>query len=437
MFFRKGMSLPAQGTDVLSRDRHVLRTAYYPLLFIFAVAFLLRAAPNVWLEWRQPGWHAANINEMEFYYDDVARSLIAGKGFVHSVNPRPETSLYHFTPGTPFHFVPPLYAWWLGLVYFLFGPNVLLAKILQCLMDAAVCLALYKAGTCITDRGTSLLAAFLYAVYPLAIYTSTRLYYQIPMNLSLCFLIVFLTAPVTTRNGVWTGIAMATSALAKPVTLPFLLLLPAIRMLEGFAKKTRARASLAWSLSFLLTATVLLAPWTIRNYLVFHTFIPVQRGAGAVLIQGSQERYIDIDVQNLRRIYGRNFGISPDQFVETAVSNHKSHFMNAPLDYMRFLGKKFLLAWYNTEGRDKNTLTLLIQLPFLTLAFFSLVASPGFWLRGNRWYVPALILYISGIQIALFPLARYTLSVMPLVMLLAAFGMQTLLGKGAAQRALP
>ena len=50
------------------------------ILWIFLLAFLLRAAPNIWLEWKEPGWHASNINEIEFYYDDVARSLILGEG---------------------------------------------------------------------------------------------------------------------------------------------------------------------------------------------------------------------------------------------------------------------------------------------------------------------------------------------------------------------
>ena len=131
-------------TNKIYKSKYLNWFTQHLLILIFILAFFLRVAPNIYLELRQQGWHINNINEMEFYYDDVARSLIVGKGFVHSVNPRSQNSLYKFEPGTPFRFVPPLYAWWLGLVYFIFGPNVLIAKILQCLMDASVCLLLYK-----------------------------------------------------------------------------------------------------------------------------------------------------------------------------------------------------------------------------------------------------------------------------------------------------
>jgi hypothetical protein len=101
------------------------------------VACLLRIIPIIYLEWRTPGWHEKNINEIEFYYDDVARSLINGKGFVHSVNPRSEDSPYKFKPGTPFHFVPPLYAWWLYLVYLVLT-ECFTGKILQSMLDGSM-----------------------------------------------------------------------------------------------------------------------------------------------------------------------------------------------------------------------------------------------------------------------------------------------------------
>jgi len=398
------------------------------ILLIFLLAYLLRAVPNLWLEWSEPGWHAANVNEMEFYYDDVARSLLVGKGFVHSVNPRSPDAEFKFTPGTPFHFVPPLYAWLLGIEYFVFGPNLLLAKLVQSFLDSLACVLIYKIGVKTTDRKTGLIAAALYAVYPLAIYTDTRLYYQTLLNLSLCWLVLGMTAPVTIKNGMWTGVALGVSALAKPITLPFVLFLPLIRVIEGLKAKI-AKPAILWSLFLVLAVALTLAPWTIRNYIVFDRFIPVQSGGGSVFIQGSKEEYVDLDVNTLRRKYGQNFGTSPDQFASTAVSNHLAHLKSDPLDYLRFLGKKFLLAWYNTEGKDKNTMTLLIQLPFLFFALLGLAASLPLWLRRPNWYIVGLIAYVSGLQVILFPLARYTIAIAPLLMLVASSGINKMLGR--------
>lgn len=403
-------------------ERSVVRIAR-PLFLIFFIAFALRVFPNIWLEWREPGWHAGNINEIEFYYDDVARSLLVGKGFVHSVNPRSPDSPYHFVPGTPFHFVPPLYAWILWLEYLLFGPNVLLAKVVQALMDASVCLLLYRLGRLIADCKTALIAAFLYAVYPFAIYMSTRLYYQVPMNLALLWLILCLVAPINIKNGAWAGLATAVSALAKPVTLPFIILLPAIRFAETILEKKEWKPSLLWSVGFLAAFLLTLAPWTVRNYVVFNRFIPIQSGAGAPLIQGSKDEYLDLDVDSLREQYGKSFGLNSEEFGAVAIQNHLDHLKRAPLDYIRFLGKKFALSWYNTEGKEKNRLALIVQFPFLLFALGGLVRFFRRWFKSPNWYIPGFILYICAIQVVFFPLIRYTLAVMPLVMLIAAFGM--------------
>lgn len=399
------------------------------ILLIFLLACLLRAAPNIWLEWNEPGWHAANINEIEFYYDDVARSLLVGKGFVHSVNPRSPDAEFKFTPGTPFHFVPPLYAWLLGIEYFVFGPNVFLAKLVQSFLDSLVCLLIYKIGLKTLDRRTALIASLLYAIYPIAIAINTRLYYQILLNLALCWIILCMAASVTIKNGIWTGIAVGVSALAKPVTLPFILLLPLVRVLEGIRNQATRISSVWWSIFFASAFALTLAPWTIRNFVVFGRFIPVQSGAESVLIQGSKEDYIDLDVNSLRQKYGANFGLTPSELTSVAVSNHWTHLKSDPLDYLRFLGKKFLLAWYNTEGKDKNALALLVQLPFVLSALVGLITCFPLWVKRPNCYIIGLILYICGVQVLLFPLVRYTIAIMPLVMLPAAVGIDNILKK--------
>jgi 4-amino-4-deoxy-L-arabinose transferase-like glycosyltransferase len=409
-------------TTTRGKQRTILRIFWHPLAVTFVLAFVLRAAPNVYMQWTKPGQHPGNIEQLEFYVDDVARSLIAGGGFVHSINPRPGCP-YHFEPGTPYDFEPPLYAWWLGLVYFVFGPNIFLARILQCLMDSCTCLLLYVLARRITgDRKTALLSALLYAVYPLAIFICLGLYYQVPMNLALIWLILCMMAPVTWRNGLWAGLAVAVSALAKPVTLPLIALLPAVKLAESLWGKITWKACLLWCLCFTAASLGALAPWTVRNYLVFHGFVPVQNGASSPLMLGSKEEYIDLDCINVYKEYGSEMDVPPDAGVRTAVNNHWEHWKRAPFDYLRFLAKKFLLTWYNTEGKGSNSRVLLVQIPFLALAILGLVCVPRLWFKDGNWYVPAIVLYICAVQVAFLPFVRYTLAAMPLVMLIGGVG---------------
>ncbi len=393
-----------------------VRYSIWPwLAAVFALAFLLRAAPLVYLEVREPGWHASHIEELEFYFDDVGRSLITGSGFVHSVNPRPNCT-YGFKPGTPFEFEPPLYAFWIGAVYSVLGPNIFLAKVLQALMDASACLLLYvlcrrvTAGTRFDSPATALFSALLYAVYPLAIQVGMHLYYQVPMNLILIWLVLCLLSPATWRNGLETGLAVGLSALAQPVTLPLLAILPLLRIRR-----------LMWCFCFAAAGVAAIAPWIIREYEVFHQFVPIRNGAPGTLLQGSTEAYLNMTTAEAQVAMRRDVP-SASECTRAAVTNHLDHFKAAPLNYLRFLAKKFLMAWYNTEGKAKNRLCLLIQGPFLALAVLGLALPRGMWLKNRNWYLPAMVLYFCAVEMALLPLVRYTLAVMPLVMVPAGIG---------------
>ncbi len=414
-------------TKKANGDHGVFSTSGGKLAVIIIAAIVLRAAPNVYLEIKYPDYHAKNINEIEFYYDDVARSVIAGEGFVHSVNPRPETQ-FKFKPGTPFHFVPPLYAWWVSLLYFLFGPNVLVAKIFQSIMDASVCYFLFIIGRRMSRNDVlGVTSAALYATYPLAIYMCMTLYYQVPLNFLLCWLVVCLVGETNLRNGVYCGLITGFSALAKPVTLPFILLLPLVRMLE-VRKGRDLQVWVKWSVGLMIASVIVLTPWTVRNYMIFKKFIPVQSGASAPFIQGSKDEYLDIDVDELRKRHGQDFGIKHDELGRVALANHLEHFKNEPLDYFRFLGKKFVLSWYNTEGKTKNGYVLAGQMPYLFLGAIGLFLGLGHFVRKRRFYVPGTIIYFCLIQVAIFPLVRYTLAVMPLMMALCAVGLWRTVG---------
>jgi hypothetical protein len=220
----------------------------------------------------------------------------------------------------------------------------------------------------------------------------------------------------------WTGVAMATSSLAKPVTLPFLFILPIVKLLENIKDFTSFKLALKWSSAFLITAIIVFTPWTARNYLLFHRFVPIQDGAGAPFLQGSKEKYIDLDVDNLRKIYGEELSVSPEQMNTRAINNHLQHFDENRLDYIRFMVKKFSLTWFNTEGKKKNMTALLIQIPFLFFAIIGFACDFKYWVRRQNWYVPALIIYFCAIQVVIFPLLRYTLAVMPLVLILSSRG---------------
>ena len=393
------------------------------VIFLFAVA--VRVAPVIALHLEDPTHHQSNLNEIEFYYDDVARSVTAGKGFVHGEDPNPAAER-GFERGTPFSFVPPLYAFIVAAVYAVFGPNVFVAKLFTAGIDAGVCIAVYcLAYRLASDRAVSFLASFLYAVYPFAILQAGKLQYQVPMNLTYCLLVYFLVTQSTRSSAVWGGIALGLSTLAKPITLPLIALVPVIKVVQQKLNSLSWGKSISWGLIFASAAVLVLTPWTIRNYVVFDEFVPVQKGGPQSFHIGSKEEYIDTDVATLRSKYRSEFEI--ENKMQVGIENHLNRLKSDPFGYVKFLLKKFSYTWYNTEGKDKNELALIVQVPFLMLALVGLVVSARRWSTWDWAYMLGAIAFVVGIQVVFFPLLRYTLVVMPLVLIFSAVGTQKIM----------
>ena len=150
-----------------------------------------------------------------------------------------------------------------------------------------------------------------------------------------------------------------------------------------------------------------------------------RKGGPEAFFQGSKGEYIDMDVNTLRIKYKDDF--LEENKTKKAVRNHIELFNNSPFAYFKFLGKKFILTWYNTEGKEKNFKVILIQIPFLLLAILGMIVGFRAWMKRRNWLLFGFIFYICGIQVVIFPLVRYTLVIMPFVMILAGAGIVYLL----------
>ena len=265
-------------------------------------------------------------------------------------------------------------------------------------------------GDAFDSPATALFSALLYAVYPLAIQVGMHLYYQVPMNLILIWLVLCLLSPATWRNGLETGLAVGLSALAQPVTLPLLAILPLLRIRPPDVVLLLCRGGRGGDCALDHTRVRGISPVRAHS----------QRRAGHSAAR------LDRSLSE----YDHRGGASGDATRRAVGERMHSRGRNEPFgpfqggaaELSAFLAKKFLMAWYNTEGKAKNRLCLLIQGPFLALAVLGLALPRGMWLKNRNWYLPAMVLYFCAVEMALLPLVRYTLAVMPLVMVPAGIG---------------
>jgi 4-amino-4-deoxy-L-arabinose transferase-like glycosyltransferase len=207
-------------------------------------------------------------------YHRIAASIAAGHGF-------PATEIA--TPGSPSAFHPPGYPYLLGAVYAALGDHPEAGRLLGALLGVlTVGLLVLLARTLWSER-VGLLAGALAALFlPLAALDTTLLSETLflPVELAVALSLVRLQrSGAGARAAGLSGALIGVAALVRESA--------DLWLLAGVAVVAVARAPLrrrAGSAAVCVAAAVVVvAPWMVRNALVFHTFVPISTETGYMM----------------------------------------------------------------------------------------------------------------------------------------------------------
>ena len=207
-------------------------------------------------------------------YHRLAIGLVQGQGYVNAA-------------GASTAWRPPAYPAFLAGVYTIAGVNVTRATITQAFLGGLTVLALIALGLLILDRRTALIAGTLAAIYPAFVWLPLLLLSE---NLSLFLLLVSLCAVVMylrTSRLVWVivfAVLCGVNTLVRGgnLFLPFAVALGLVFI--WWRNRSRSGGQIVAPLVVMVVVFVLtLLPWTVRNYRVFHHFIPVATQDGITL----------------------------------------------------------------------------------------------------------------------------------------------------------
>ena len=224
-------------------------------------------------------------------YDMYAWNLAQGRGF-SGVSPDvvgPDGKLSeHLTA----YRAPATSVYWAGL-YRIFGHRYGVVRLSQCLLDTMTILVLFGIARKCFGNGVALLSAAIYSVWPTAIVYATELGSETQYTLLFaCF--VWLALEFAERKGwrwaiaagVVLGLAMSTrgnAVLMVGLVIPW-----------AVWQFRKSLGLMLRGVSIAFVALLVLAPWTLRNYEVFHAIIPFETGGGDVLL-GSYNRIVADD----------------------------------------------------------------------------------------------------------------------------------------------
>ncbi len=255
----------------LNGQGHALNGQGRALPLLLGLILALALALRLWL-WSRPEHPPAN-DEIE--YLAVGMDLAQGYGFRFY-------DTYRWLRA-------PLYPLFLGFFFWLGPPR--LATLVQALLSTATSYGFFLLGKRLfpgeAGERTGLVAALLGALLlPFATFPALFMSETLFTALLVAFLLFLLAVPparperragLTASAGLFLGLSALTRAVAFafiPLAAGWLYL--ALRREGGAAGKPRP---LLLALLFILTSLATIAPWTVRNALVYHRFIPLDTGA--------------------------------------------------------------------------------------------------------------------------------------------------------------
>lgn len=324
--------------------RKVFRKAATSLFLILMVALGARA---VFL-WDQQGKISPGILEIVAFQQEtgnIAQSLALGKGF---------GSLFRENTG-PTAWLAPVYPLLLAGIFRLFGIFTVhaffAAAILNIIFSTAACAPIFYAGKRIAGVGAASGAAWLWAIFPNAIMIPFEWIWDTCLSALLAATILWATMALAESQrfrdwfsyGLLWGFALMTNP-ALTSLLPVLL--------GWVVYRSWRRGTLMAERPMVAAAAVILCclPWTIRNYMDFHRFIPLRSSLPFELWIGNNEIFDEHSTHAPARITRYEEARRYSQLGETAYLQEKwdeaTEFIRThPGLEMRLCVKRIVTVW--------------------------------------------------------------------------------------------
>lgn len=298
-----------------------------PSIMIFIVALILRLS-IVAGSTEIPSLDAAG-------YDARANSILNDKIFGEV--------------GRPTAFKEPFYSFFLAGIYYVFGHNFLIVRIIQAILSAFTCVFLFLIGRELFNESIGRLSGLIASLNPSFIKASehllTETLFTFILIVAVFYILKVLKNP-NSKNSFILGFLLGIGSLTRSVLAPFTILL-CITLFFLLRKRHSLKIIMGNILVIFICFLAPIIPWTIRNWTVFHEFVPISTNVGI-------------------NLYSSYFPPKGKLFGFTAVDKNTVHAstLNSEPEQSRFL-------LYKTLERIKEfTVIQIVKLEILKFTYF-------------------------------------------------------------------
>jgi 4-amino-4-deoxy-L-arabinose transferase-like glycosyltransferase len=217
-----------------------------------------------------------------FEYGKVGDSIVQGHGFGSPL----------FENTGPTAELPPVYPYLIAGVFLIFGTYSKAAALvllsLQALISALTCLPMFRAARKTFGDRVAVFSGWAWALFPLGIYWPAERIWPTWLSTLQFTLLFLMTLHFESRvgKGAWIGYGLlwGFAALTDPIVLT---VLPFMLGWIGYRLYRRRKRWLVPLTVVSLTLILSVSPWFVRNYEVFHRFVPFRDSMGLELRYGN------------------------------------------------------------------------------------------------------------------------------------------------------
>ena len=413
------------------------------VIVLFVIAAIVRLV--YLLQFSDTVLFSSHIMDMKYHYD-WAKAVASGQPFVEG----------------PF-FRAPLYPMIMGALYYVFGAGNWVVPIFQLLLGSLSVSLIYMIGARAFSNFTGVLAGLFAAFYGPLIFFGGQL--LIPTTIIFFDLLALYFLIFAFDSGEWAhyaiaGLCLGLSAIARPTILLFAFVL--VLWLVWRRLRSRTGTSIGNILLFILAIIIPIAPVTWYNYAQSGEFTLIGTYSGLNAYVGNNELADGVSarlpgarrdwwgmMEDARLIAEKDVGheLSPAEQSDYWMRRTADDILAHPLHFVSLLGRKALLLAGGLELSNNFDLYFFahqtwlmkllmprdpIGLPWgvaFPVALCGIVFVTG-WNR-PRWLLLLFFITYAISVVLFFVTARYRLPLVPILLLFAAYTVDTLLGRRA------
>ena len=367
--------------------------------------------------------------------------------------------------GSEVFFRAPLYPYFLGLIYSIFGDGPTAIRIVQSVLGSISCVLIYLIALRVFNRPIAIIAGIISALYAVLIYFDNELLItNLFVLLTLLLLLLILNTKLTAswKRYYLLGIMAGLAAVARPTILVTLPILIFYLCFYGNPKIKTTAVKIKFSAVLIAGVLTVVLPVTIRNYAVGHDLVLISYQGGVNFWIGNNEQadgktagapgnfkaydeYQDNVKFSSERVAELELGhkLKPSELSSYWYGRGFSFIVNHPGQFLKLTLTKLYFSWNGYEIESNRD--LYTQRPYSPLfsvllwdyglAFPFGIVGPlallGIFLLFRSWKREYLLLlgFLASYQIVLiifFVTARFRTPMLPVIIIFSAFALYQL-----------